>query len=273
MQGAFSINSACGQRVSASILCRWGVVGGVGFRLSCCRCGWGACCLAGPRGSPHAARTSTIDQEGLLVHRRNAVRGVGAQARMVQGGVYEFGARSGLGADGCAWGASCLAGSRGSPHAARTSTIDQEGLLVHRRNAVRGTRCRRSGAARAKAESTNSVRVQGSGRMDVLGGLVVSLGLEARRTRLAPRPSIRRVCSFIGETRYAVSALRRGSCKGGVYEFGARSGLRADGCGWEAGCLAGSRGSPHAARTSTIGGKVRRLGGVHLDPLGPQGRW
>ncbi len=45
----------------AEVFCRWGVVGGAVFRLSCSRCGWDACCLTGSRGpAPGAPCTSTI---------------------------------------------------------------------------------------------------------------------------------------------------------------------------------------------------------------------
>ncbi len=101
---------------------------------------------------------------------------------------------------GCGWEACCLAGSRGSPHAARTSISEgkgtrssggagystTEGALTVGSDEFAAPVCGRGWCSGGVCElGARSGRVM----VDVVGRLVVSPGLEARRTRLAPRPS------------------------------------------------------------------------------------
>ena len=198
------MNSACGQRVSVMMFCRWGVVGGVRF-----------VCLA-------------LDVVGRLVV------SPGLEARRTR-----LAPRPSEG--GC-------------------STVG-EGAWTARSNASAAPLCGRAWCSGGVCKPGSR---SGRATMDVIGRLVVSPGLEARRTRLAPRPS--------GGT---VSAIGWGcSTIGGGEGLGHRMGVldhRGDGLGHRMG---GAR--PSGERSPPSGKGVRVSGTPDLtaspDPGRPQSR-
>ncbi len=168
------MNSACGQRVSVMMFCRWGVVGGVRF-----------VCLA-------------LDVVGRLVV------SPGLEARRTR-----LAPRPSEG--GC-------------------STVG-EGAWTARSNASAAPLCGRAWCSGGVCKPGSR---SGRATMDVIGRLVVSPGLEARRTRLAPRPS--------GGT---VSAI-----------------------GWGCSTIGGGKVSAIEWGCSTIGGTVSAIGWGVLDHRG-----
>ena len=175
------MNSACGQRVSVMMFCRWGVVGGVRF-----------VCLA-------------LDVVGRLVV------SPGLEARRTR-----LAPRPSEG--GC-------------------STVG-EGAWTARSNASAAPLCGRAWCSGGVCKPGSR---SGRATMDVIGRLVVSPGLEARRTRLAPRPSGGDGLGHrMGVLDYRGGGRSRPS-NGGARPSGGRSRPSDGGC-------------------STIGGKVSAIG-------------
>ncbi len=143
------INSACGERVSATTFCRWGVVRvRLSFALpSMWLGGW-----LSRRVSRLAARGSHLDHRG-------------EGSRVSEGRVV--GPSGGLDQQGSA-------------------DDPEEGALTVGSDASAAPLCRRGWCSGGVCEfGSRSGRVTA----DVVGRLVFSPGLEARRTRLAPRPA------------------------------------------------------------------------------------
>ena len=155
-------------------------------------------------------------------------------------------ADSGYGCDTCH-----LAGSRGSPHAARTSTIGEGVSVGWRKPSTIDPKNRlmlrafpsggRGVEERQRRGLETSVTDHCSQHPPSRTSTGAS-GLEARRTRLAPRPSGEGRASV---RKCAVVLLRAFPCHRSLFASPAEPNQHR--------CKR-SRGSPHAARTSTIGG-------------------
>ena len=155
-------NYACGQRVSALIFCRWGVVWGVGF-----------VCLA-------------FDVVGrLVVSPGLEARRTRLAPRPSRGNTFstiEGKCARSSGRAGC----STVGGKGSRPSRGRCSTIEGKGCSSAGSNASAASLCGRGWCSAGVDEFSSRLALPGA---DVVGRLVVSPGLEARRTRLAPRPA------------------------------------------------------------------------------------
>ncbi len=106
---------------------------GSGFRLSCCRCGWEACSLAGSRGpAPGAPCTSTNGKRGARPSGRGGARPSGG-GRLDR---REYASAAPMCRSGWCSGGVCTFGSRSS-----RATVDVVGRLV----VSRGLEARRLG--------------------------------------------------------------------------------------------------------------------------------